>query len=82
MVSSISDVIWFVHDNYCTSFVFFKYDSMLLFLLKDTIASHSILDIFDFQGCGFACMMLRSRYFKYKSNSGSLPDLGVKLDGL
>ena len=32
--------------------------TMLLFFLKDTIASHSILDIFDLQGCGFACMML------------------------
>ena len=46
--------------------------TMLLFFLKDTIASRSILDIFDLQGCGFACMMLRSRYFKYKSNAGSL----------
>ena len=38
--------------------------TMFLFFLKDMIASHSVLDKFDLQGSGLACMSLRSRCFK------------------
>ena len=46
------------------------------------IASRSALDKFDLHGRGLAFKIVRSIVFKYKSKAGSLPALGVNVDGL